>query len=679
MGKHWAIAIGINQYQLFQPLQYGQQDAEALQRFLVEERSLPPDRALLLAETAPRLGDKSTFPHRETLMNWLQWVCNEQLQPQDVLWVFFSGHGVCQDGEDYLMPWEGDPRRSGETGIAVRSLLHILHGAATSSILLMLDMNRSQGVHAGSLPGRQTAELADQFGIATLLSAQADQFSHETTDLRQGLFTTALMEGLRIQHCETLGSLQDYLQARLGELCNHHWRPTQTLVTVGSRQFSLYPTADGRGSADGVAPLDLPGASLPLEAGPVALDPPPGPGGTGLVEKSTAIAGTAIAAGLGLMAKAKAKGIPISPALPSFAPPAAPSSPNPPLTQRRSPSLPQPPGVTPSTVILGGTGLGGYGATLPSPQPGFFRRPWGLPPWLWLILGAFLAPLGLQLLNPELFQRLTADIPFLSRPSDPETPDFPDPGASVYSQVLIQETGGQTPDPDGARAGELGQTDPSLQPMTTPGDGGDLETVDRDRLRIRNQKILQQARTLIQGNRASQFSDAIAAARQIQPGQPFYDEAQQDVDRWSQTIFDMAVGRAQRGDYRGAMAAVQLVPSDRALGTDAQKALDYWTVLDQQKETNILILEEAQLMIQFDSASSYNDAITLLRQIPEGQVYFFEAQRLMGDWSTAILDLAEERAAQGQYPQAIAAAALVPPETPNYAVAQAAIDRWSTP
>ncbi|MGA1263142.1 MAG: hypothetical protein ACO331_04440, partial [Prochlorothrix sp.] len=339
-----------------------------------------------------------------------------------------------------------------------------------------------------------------------------------------------------------------------------------------------------------------------------------------------------------------------------------------------------------------------------------------------VVLGLGLIPLGLQGIAPEWFQALLlAPTSQETTASDPEA-TAPPPRQDLenfYSQALIPGTGEPTGNAPATLAAQADATiaqlpdqspgsssgpSPGVSAPVAPGDRTPPQPADppqtaapaaigqslptnptasptanqgQTRLQVRNQKILQTARTLIRGNQASQFSDAIAQARQIKPGEPFYSEAQADIARWSQTIFDLAVGRAQRGDYQGAIAAVKLVPKDGVLGAEAEQAIVYWQELKRQKEENILILEEAQLMIDFNSASSYNDAIALLRQIPEGQVYSFEAQRLMGEWSSAILALAEQRAAAGRYGDAIAAAKLVPPGMANYAAAQAAIERWS--
>jgi hypothetical protein len=158
--------------------------------------------------------------------------------------------------------------------------------------------------------------------------------------------------------------------------------------------------------------------------------------------------------------------------------------------------------------------------------------------------------------------------------------------------------------------------------------------------------------------------------------QPFYAEAQQDIDRWSQLIFDLALGRAEQRDYEGAIVAAQLFPKDRANSKEVEKWIANWQTLSQQQQTNRASLDQAQALIRRNSASSYSKAINIAKQIPEGQPQFFEAQRLIGTWSSKILEIAETRAGQGQYQGAIQAAALIPPEMPHYQVAQTRIRTW---
>lgn len=72
MANYWAIAIGINQYQLFQPLSCAQADAEALEDFLVTEAGFLPKHCLLMTDTSPPIGDRSTYPTKENILLLLE-------------------------------------------------------------------------------------------------------------------------------------------------------------------------------------------------------------------------------------------------------------------------------------------------------------------------------------------------------------------------------------------------------------------------------------------------------------------------------------------------------------------------------------------------------------------------------------------------------------------------------
>ncbi|HIK26723.1 MAG: caspase family protein [Oscillatoriaceae bacterium SKW80] len=231
VGNQACIAIGINQYQFFQPLSYAQQDAQALQNFLVGEVGLPPERCLLLTDSSPSVGGHSTYPNRETIEEWVKKFC-QRLGAGDILWLFWCGYGVRENGEEYLMPQEGNPKDVAASGIAARSLLKILKSAQEGvnpplKLLLLLDINRSGEI------GTEIAALAKKLKIPTILSCLPDQFSRESGVLRHGLFTAALLECLRYSRCVTIKDLICYLSQRLPQLSEHLWLPPQEpLVAV---------------------------------------------------------------------------------------------------------------------------------------------------------------------------------------------------------------------------------------------------------------------------------------------------------------------------------------------------------------------------------------------------------------------------------------------------------------
>lgn len=242
--RQWAISIGINQYQSFQPLSYAQHDAQAMQQFLVDEVGVPAEQCVLLTETSPPLWDRSTYPDRDTIQNWLDFITQKCVQPGDVLWFFFSGYGMCQQGQDYLIPIAGNPTAVQATTLPLEAVFRSLRRVSDATVLVLLDMNRNESSFSYETVGNHTAHLASITGIPTILSCQPGQFSRETSALGHGFFTAALLESLRSYQGITVAALDHMLSTRLPTLSEHYWRPIQQPVTVcpaEKRQQLLLP------------------------------------------------------------------------------------------------------------------------------------------------------------------------------------------------------------------------------------------------------------------------------------------------------------------------------------------------------------------------------------------------------------------------------------------------------
>jgi uncharacterized caspase-like protein len=192
-----------------------------------------------------------------------------------------------------------------------------------------------------------------------------------------------------------------------------------------------------------------------------------------------------------------------------------------------------------------------------------------------------------------------------------------------------------------------------------------------------NQAALDRAKRLIRPNQVSLFNKAIVEALQVKPGDPLYQQAQQNIKRWSGVILDIAEGRAKAGNYEAAIAAAQLVPKeDPSTYAQAQQTINQWRLLSTQQQQNKSIIQAAKKQIKPNQASSYNRAITTLRQVLPSQPGYAEAQQLTAQWSRTIYLIAQSRAAEGQMKEAIQAAALVPPGTSSAEAAKMAIAKW---
>jgi hypothetical protein len=656
MANHWAIAVGINQYQFFQPLSYAQRDAQALRNLLIEQAGFSPDRVLLLTENSPPVLGRPTYPSRENLQGWVDLLSRNFLQPGDLLWCFFSGYGVCLEGQDYLVPIEGDPTAIPSTGVPLHSLFSSLRSAPIETALVLLDMNRNEGALSNEPTGQQTIQLANDFQIATILSCQPGQFSREAPGLGHGFFTAAILESLRSQQCQTLGGLDRYLSGRLPELSEHYWRPIQQPLTIVNppdkmQQLILPASVQGHATTSPTSTL----LEYPLSN---AVKP------SVLVTNPVTPATQSQANQAPARVTARQEPTVEAPSTSSNA--AAPSNlqktqlPARPVNQK----LPKPNPPTPIAVD--------QQPDDETVDPAFWQR---------LILGSTavvaLLVIGIFWRNRAIFVAQPT-VPAIARSEQILTPS---PSATL-PPAPIASSPAQSPQPANTPVpvpSQVAVAEKVVTPSTAeqPKPNNNVVAASQTSTSTSNntsEKILQEARRLIRIGQASQYNKAIAKAREIQPGQPLYQEAQQDISRWSQVILNLAKRRAEQRAFAEAIATAQLVPQDqRQPYTEAQTLIRQW---QKQNATGQVLVQKAQQQIQRGQASSYWRAIDMVSKIKPEQPEHAQAQKLIARWSQTILDLANSRADQKKYTAAIQTATLVPRNTPAYPLAQKSIANW---
>ncbi len=280
MANQACISIGINQYQFFQPLGYGSEDAIAIHHFFVDAAGWDPARCLLLADTSPTIDDRATYPDRQNIQSWLNDWCRNTLVAGDQLWLFFSGHGISTGGEDYLVPIDGKADDLLNTCISLSQLYQQLQSTG-ANVLIFLDANRASGISLGEGIGSIATQLAQKHQIPTFLSCQSHEFSHEAAGLGHGLFTTSLLEALNYHPDLNIEILNEYISSRLPELSEHHWKPLQTLVTIVPDGISPYRPIFSSTTQTSLSSLPFPkfGDSPPtlpqLEDYTTSFTPPP--------------------------------------------------------------------------------------------------------------------------------------------------------------------------------------------------------------------------------------------------------------------------------------------------------------------------------------------------------------------------------------------------------------------
>ncbi|MBX2864870.1 MAG: caspase family protein, partial [Leptolyngbyaceae cyanobacterium MAG.088] len=102
MAKNWAICIGINEYHYLKPLNYAQQDAEAIRDFCLNEASF--EQVYYFAKDAPPIpSDRGPSLRSEPTYANLKYFFRKRfaepfLDVGDNVWFFFAGHGELHEG-----------------------------------------------------------------------------------------------------------------------------------------------------------------------------------------------------------------------------------------------------------------------------------------------------------------------------------------------------------------------------------------------------------------------------------------------------------------------------------------------------------------------------------------------------------------------------------------------------
>ncbi len=232
MVKNWAIAIGVNQYDYLQPLNYAKRDAQLIQQYLQNQAGF--EQIYFFSDDSPDIDGKSTRPNRANLLRVLrQRFEHPFMSAGDNFWFFFSGHGIRHAGRDYLMPCDGDPEDIENTAIAINYVTERLRRCGADNVVLILDACRSLATRGGEGIGRQAAEEARQQGVISIFSCSPQEYSYEIEALQQGAFTTALLEGLGIQgKCATVERLNQYLNSRVPEIVHQYKNGKQTPYVI---------------------------------------------------------------------------------------------------------------------------------------------------------------------------------------------------------------------------------------------------------------------------------------------------------------------------------------------------------------------------------------------------------------------------------------------------------------
>lgn len=213
--NRWAFLVGINRYQdrAYVDLKYCVNDVTELQRVL---QSVGYTVVFLHDEQGPRVP---RFPTHKNIVDELKQLCR-QVGPDDLLLVYFAGHGVrAADGKPRLIAEDTRAYEVEKQAIAVADIEAWMKASDATRLIMMLDAcHMGLGTDQRAVDSefvRNVYELAE--GFALLVASTAQQGAHELGGLGHGLFSYYVLKGLAGEALQpelgfvTVGSLQRYV------------------------------------------------------------------------------------------------------------------------------------------------------------------------------------------------------------------------------------------------------------------------------------------------------------------------------------------------------------------------------------------------------------------------------------------------------------------------------------
>jgi len=205
--KRWAVVIGISDYahsgKAFPKLQYAARDAKAFADFLLSERSggFEPERVLCLLDRRATLGQV-----RHALFEFLA-----KAGRDDLVVIFFSGHGLPQTGTDnfFMLCHDTRPERLASTSFPMWDIDTALRRFVRAERVVVF----ADACHAGAIAspdgtrgddGNPVHQYLRQLALARtgrliFTASEVRELSHESAKWGggHGVFTHFLLRGLR--------------------------------------------------------------------------------------------------------------------------------------------------------------------------------------------------------------------------------------------------------------------------------------------------------------------------------------------------------------------------------------------------------------------------------------------------------------------------------------------------
>ncbi len=204
--KVFGVVIGIDKYKNFPSLKYAVNDAREFYRYLTEVNQVPKEQVWLF------LDEQATL---DKLRMALGTSLRRSAGKDDTVIIFLAGHGATEqdassldgDGlEKYILPYNADPQNLYGSAIPMSEIARIFQRISSERLVFIGDTCYSGGsggrtiLVAGkraNVSGAFLERVAQGRGRVILTASDANEVSVEKDELKHGVFTYYLLEGLR--------------------------------------------------------------------------------------------------------------------------------------------------------------------------------------------------------------------------------------------------------------------------------------------------------------------------------------------------------------------------------------------------------------------------------------------------------------------------------------------------
>jgi len=176
----------------------------------------------------------------------------KEAKPQDLFIFYYAGHGVMSDNKDkkefYIVPYDvtqlyGAEDALAQKGISASELQEFSKNIPAQKQLFILDACQSAGMidaiaMRGAAEEKAIAQLARSTGSHWLTASGSEQFAAEFSQLGHGVFTYALLQGLKGGAANgdkqiTVNELKAYLEIQVPELSQKYKGSPQYPASYG--------------------------------------------------------------------------------------------------------------------------------------------------------------------------------------------------------------------------------------------------------------------------------------------------------------------------------------------------------------------------------------------------------------------------------------------------------------